>query len=679
MNVPKLLWLLGLSLSLTLGGWAAEPEVKPVPSAPMTGLLEFAELAKIKVTSVSRTESTVQQSPAAIFVITQEDIRRSGVTAIPELFRMVPGMNVARIDGNKWAVGSRGFNNRFQDKLLVQVDGRTVYNPISSGVYWDTMDYPLEDIERIEIIRGPGASVWGANAVNGIINIITKPAKETQGGLVSGGGGTADQGFGTFRYGGKIKDDLFFRVYGNGFTRDQTFAQVGDPHDGWWSGSGGLRMDWQPSEQNTLTFDGGYLHSVAGRRDERAQTTAPFSFLNLENETTDAGHALVRWTHTVDADNSWSVQAYWDRNVRRAENLQVESRWDTWDLDFQHQLPLGERQQIVYGAGYRYADTFSASSSRDGGFAVTFQPANHQAHLVSAFLQDEITVVPERLKLTLGTKLEHNDFTGFEVQPTARLLWTPTPRQTIWASASRAVRTPNVSDDTVAATLLPIFPAPGLTLFPRTKANPALESDEVWAYELGHRVQPRDNLSFDTALFYNVYHDLRVFVSGATIPLPAAGTRILPLTVQNGMSAETYGAELGVHWQAAESWRLHAAYTFLKMQLHGPAGAAEGQSPQNQLYLRSSWNLPRNVELDLIGRFVDQLTGFNPGGAGDKIDSYLSLDARVGWRARKNLDIEIVGQNLLDNHHPEFGTSPFVKAPVAEARRGVYGKVTWRF
>ena len=683
------------ALACWLAAWCGAVAQTPpgaVPAGPLLaqardfGAMDFEQLAKIKVTTVSRSESTVAQSPAAIFVITPEMIRRSGATVIPELFRMVPGMDVARIDGNKWAIGSRGFNARFQDKLLVQMDGRTVYSPIFSGVYWDTVDYPLEDIERIEIVRGPGASVWGANAVNGIISIITKSAKDTQGGLFSAGGGTVEQGFGTFRHGGMVRDDLAYRIYGKAFTRDQTFAQVGDPHDGWWSGSGGLRLDWKPSEVNTLTFDGGYLHSVAGRRDERAipSATAPFSFLNLENETTDVGHALARWSHTVDADNSWSLAGYWDRGFRVLDNLPLDLRWDTWDVDFQHQLPLGERHKLVYGAGYRYVDAFLGSSGRDGGFAASFPPPKHQSHLVSAFLQDEITLMPERLKLTLGTKLERNEFTGFEVQPTARLLWTPTARQTVWASVSRAVRTPNMSEDSLALALLPVATAP-TAIFPRVMGNTAFESEEVWAYELGYRVQPRDNVSFDTTLFYNAYHNLRVSVPGAFTPGPVAGTLILPLTYQNGMDGEVYGAELGANWQPAEAWQLHAAYTFLKMQLHRNPGlaasaeAAEGQSPVNQVYLRSSWNLPGNVEVDLIGRFVDQVTGFNSGGAGDKIDAYLSLDARLAWRARKNLEFEIVGQNLLDNHHPEFGTNPLIKAPVAEPRRGVYGKVTWRF
>lgn len=659
---------------------------------PRLAPLGLEKLMEMEVTTVTRTASTVGESAAAVHVITQEDIRRSGATTIPELFRRVPGTNVARIDGNKWAIGVRGFNARFQDKLLVQVDGRSVYNPLFSGVYWDAVDYPLEDIERIEVIRGPGASVWGANAVNGVINIVTKSAWDTQGGLLSAGGGTEEHGFGTVRYGGMAASDLAYRIYAKGFSRDKQFAVTEDTEDDWWGSSAGTRLDWQPTDRDTATFDAAYLRSVAGRRDLRPTTdpasvatvgglSFPNAFVNIENEITDAAHLLGRWTRTVDTDNSWSVQAYWTYFFREVENLQLNLHWNIFDVDFQHQFPLGERQKLVYGAGYRFTDSFAGSSGRDEGFATSYEPANRKLHLFSAFLQDQIALVPEKLEFTLGSKFEHNEFTGFEVQPTARLLWTPTPRQSGWAAASRAVRTPNVFEDTTRSTVLPSAGP----IFPQIRGNRELESEEVWAYELGHRVQMRDNLFFDTALFYNDYHNLRVSVPGALITGPPD---ILPLTFDNGMNAETYGAELGADWRPAPWWRLYGAYTWLKMELHRRAGlaasteAAEGQSPEQQVYLQSSFDLPHHVELDLIGRWVDRLTGFNPGGApgvANEIPSYFAFDARVAWRARKNLALSIVGQNLTDSHHPESGTSPFIRSPLVEIRRSVYGKVTWYF
>lgn len=696
-------WVRGLCVSLS--GLAALNCV--ADETTQGGLAELKkmnleEFMSVEVTTVSRTESTVGQSPAAITVISPEDIRRSGATTIPELLRRVPGMDVARIDGNKWAVGSRGFNSRFQDKLLVQVDGRSVYNPLSSGVYWDAVDYPLEDIERIEVIRGPGASVWGANAVNGIINIITKAAKDTQGGLVSGGAGTEERGFGTFRYGGKTDDNLIYRIYGMGFTRDEQFTRTGEAGDGWWGGSGGLRLDWRAGEQDAVMFDAGYLQSVPSRRDLRPTTntasvvtlggqTFTNAFLNIEDETTHAGHVLARWSHTLNEDSNWTLQAYWDRFERRFENLRFDTRFDTYDLDFQQQFPLGSRQKIVYGLGYRLVDTPLRDSALDNGFLLSWLGRDFRSQLFSTFVQDQITVIEDRVFFTVGSKFEHNDFTGFEVQPSGRILWTPTLRQSAWAAVSRAVRTPSINEDQLRAALLPVSPAPGVTVFPRLTANPDFESEEVVAYELGYRAQATQALSVDLALFYNVYDNLRVLVPQPTTSagLPP-GQFFLPLQWQNGMDAETYGVEIGTTWQVTDGWRLYGAYTFLEMQLHRRPGldssaeAAEGQSPAQQVYLQSSWDLPgRQMEVDLTGRFVDQLSGFNLSNPNDpsapnRIPAYFSLDARWAWRPRKDLEISLVGQNLLDSHHPEFGTSSVVRSPVVEIQRAVYGKVTWR-
>ncbi len=648
--------------------------------------LSLEELMKIEVTTVSRQASTVGESPAAVFVVTPEMIRRSGATTIPELFRMVPGMDVARIDGNKWAVSTRGFNARFGDKLLVQMDGRTLYNPIFSGVYWDAVDYPLEDIERIEIVRGPGASVWGANAVNGIINIITKSAKDTQGGLVSGGAGTEELGFGTIRYGGKITDNLFYRVYSKGFARDEQVSNTGNPHDDWWGSSTGFRLDWQPSEHDAVTFDGGYLHSDAGRKDLRAMSTAPFSFTNIESEITDAGHILGRWTHEFDEDNRFTLLAYWDRFDREADNLRIHVGWDTYDLDFQHQFPVGDRQKIVWGLGYRFIDADLGSTRRDNGFTVSF--SDRRLQLWSAFVQDQIELIKDKFSLTLGSKFEINDFTGFEVEPTARLLWTPSRRQSVWFAVSRAVRTPTVAEDIATSRSLPVSTAP--PIFPRVTPNTNLDSEEVLAYELGYRAQATETLSVDIALFYNVYDNLSVRVPGAVTPDPATGTSFIPLTPQNAMNGETYGLELAATWKPTAWWRLFGAYTFLEMQLHREIAAVksqeigrEGGSPQHQIYLQSSWTLPGRVELDLMGRFVDQLSGFNPSAPTaaipDKISGYVSLDARLAWRPRKNIEVAVIGQNLLDSHHPESGTSTSIQAPLVEIQRAIYGKITWTF
>lgn len=678
---PLALISMVLRLIIFAGRSFAQTEVA-IPSPSALKQLSVEELMNMEITTVSRRESTVRQSPAAIHVITQEEIRRSSATTFPELFRRVPGMNVARIDNNKWAVSTRGFNQRFGDKMLVQVDGRTVYNPLFSGVYWDAVDYPLEDIERIEVIRGPGASVWGANAVNGIINIITKPAKETQGGLISGGGGTEEQGFGTFRYGGKSGDDLYYRVYGKGFTRDEQFSPSGDPHDAWRGVSGGVRLDWQVSERDAVTFQGDVTRSTAERKDLRPMVAAPFVFTNLEKEVTPTGNLLARWSHRLENGSSWSLQTYWDRVERKGDKGFVDLRWDTFDVDFQYQLPQLRRQKIVFGTGYRDIGAFLGPSTVDNGFAVSFPPPHRHSQLFSVFIQDEITLVEDKFSLILGSKLEHNDFTGFEYQPTGRVLWAPTKRQTVWAAVSRAVRTPTLSEDGIGSRQLPSFPTGlgGAPLFPQLRGSPDFKSEGLLAYELGYRTQATSKLSVDLASFYNVYDNLRVVVPGAPTPGTAPGTFDLPLSFQNRMKGETYGVELAATWQLAEWWRFYGAYTFLKMNLHRGAGlaasaeAAEEQNPQHQVYLQSSWNLPRHLEFDLTGRFVDRLSGFTP-----VVDSYFSLDARLGWQLRKDFEIAVAGQNLLDNHHPESGTAPLLRSLLVEVERGVYGKVTWRF
>lgn len=660
---------------------AADATLQPVQELKK---VSFEALLDIEVTTVARTESTVGQSPAAVSVITQEDIRRSGATMIPELLRSVPGMNVARIDNNKWAISARGFNQRFFGKMLVRIDGRTLYNPFTSGVYWDAVDYPLEDIDRIEVIRGPRAGVWGANAVNGIVNIITKQAKDTPGGLLVGGGGAQEQGFGTFRYGGTAGSHVFYRVYGKGFSRDEQFSGGGDPHDAWSGGSGGFRMDWQPNEMNLVAFEGDYLHSVADRRDVRAQPTPPYSFDNFDTETTDNVNILGRWKRTINEDSTWTLQVYWDTFRRFPDNLEIPFRWDTHDVDFQHQFAVGKRQKLLWGTGYRLVKSALGRSERDHGFLFHAVEERHADQTFIVYLQDELDLVEDALKLSLNSRFEHNDFTGFEIQPGAQLLFTPTKQHTFWASVARAVRTPNLNEFYAEPRLLPSATSP--PVFPRQTANVDLRAESVLAYQAGFRAQATPSLSFDTALFYNVYDDLVAVRPGAPQPGPAGFD--LPIAQINGLNADTYGAELSATWRLLETWRLNGGYTLLNMNLHREAGlpasseAAEGQSPRHQVNLHSSVDLPRHVELDLVGRWVDRLSGFNPSGVpgvADGVPSYFSFDARLAWRARTNLEIAAVGQNLLDDHHAEFGTSPLVRSPLVEIRRGVYGKVTWRF
>jgi iron complex outermembrane receptor protein len=674
------------SLAAAFGCLASLGRAEDAPAPPSLAGASLEELMNVRVTTVSREESTIGLSPAAIFVITPEMIRRSGATSVPELLRMVPGLEVGHIDSSKWGVASRGFNTRFANKLLVQVDGRTVYTPINGGVYWDTVDYVLEDIERIEVVRGPGGSVWGANAVNGIINIITKSAKDTQGVLWSAGVGTEERAFTSFRFGGAVSDNLYYRVYGKWLEHDRGFNLGGDARDDWREGRFGFRLDWKPDRDDTITFQGDYYHGLLGRRDLRPSPETPPTFIrtNTEDEEPFGGDVLVRWTHELGKDSNWVLQTYYDYSDRRGTGGSFDFSVNTIDVDFQHQFPLGDRQKVIWGAEYRFTEIFwrGTGAGFDRGFAIGPNLEFVERNLFSAFLQDEIKIVDDRLFLTLGSKFEHNEITGFEVQPTGRLLWAPTPRQSVWAAVSRAVRTPTFLENDLRLATLPL--TSGRDFFGQLRNNHDLNSEEVIAYELGWRAQATAALSFDAALFFNRYDQLLVSQPGLPTVDQATGALVLPLNTTNGEDADNYGVELAATWKVTDWWQLYGQYTYLRMNLHADrklppssrAGAelVEKQNPQNQFYLRSSWDLPGHVAFDLVGRYVDNLAGFTPG-----IKSYATMDARLAWKPRQTLELALVGQNLFDNHHPELGTSPLVRSPLVEVERSIYGKVTVEF
>ncbi len=410
--------------------------------------LSLEQLMNIEVTSVAKKEQKVGETAAAIFVITQEEIRRSGVTSIPEALRLAPGVTVSRIDGNSWAIGVRGFGSGLSRSVLVLIDGRSVYTPLFAGVYWDVQDTLLEDIDRIEVIRGPGGTIWGANAVNGVINIITKSATETQGLLATAGGGSEEKGFGSLRYGGKIGEDFSYRVHGKGFRRDGQFTPHLSDVDDWQMGQGGFRTDWSLSERDKLTFQGDIYKGYSGLRTQVSSFSAPFSTI-VERDTDLSGMNLLgRWNRTLSETSNLALQIYYDRTFRREPTFQEER--NTVDFDFQHRFKIAGRQELIWGLGYRFTkgDTESVPT-------LVISPRNRADNLFSAFLQDEIVLVEDLLRLTVGSKFEHNDYTGFEFQPSGRLLWTPAARHVLWASFSRAVRTPSRVDRDIAASSAP--------------------------------------------------------------------------------------------------------------------------------------------------------------------------------------------------------------------------------
>jgi iron complex outermembrane recepter protein len=617
---------------------AQTPDTLPPPGALKR--LSLEQLMDVEVTSVSRRPEKLSTTASAIQIITSEDIRRSGATSIPEALRLASNLQVAQANASQWAVSARGFNNVLANKLLVLIDGRTVYTPLYAGVFWDVQNVPLESVDRIEVISGPGGALWGANAVNGVINIITKSARDTQGLSVEGGAGTELQGFGTVRYGGGGSSGPAFRVYGEGFARGSTVDFDGtDAKDSWGLGQGGFRLDGG-SQTSALMLEGDYYD---GRPDPDGGTDVVVR----------GGNAVGRWTRELSEGSDLQLQLYYDRTWRDFGNGFTEGL-STWDLDAQHRFQIGRRQEIIWGLGARLMDHRTENLP-----ALAFLPAHRTLQLYSGFVQDEITLADGRLRLALGSKLEHNSYTGFEIQPSGRLAWTPAARHTVWMAVSRAVRTPARIDRDFA-----LFLAPSVPLL----LGQNLETEKVLATELGWRLQPNERVSLALSTFYNHYDDLRTAEPGP----PPFG---IPITLGNGLKGHTYGVELAGLWQVIDRWRLRGGYTFLKKDLSlkpGSAdlngGTAESDDPEHQFLIQSSANLPAGLELDAVFRFVDALPK-------PAVPSYAGLDLRLGWWATQHLELAVVGQNLLHDEHVEF--IPSSPSP-RRLQRGVYGKVTWR-
>jgi len=634
--------------------------------------------------SVSRYEQKVSDTAAASFVITQEDIRRSGATTIPEILRMVPGLQVARIDANTWAVSSRGFNGRLSDKLLVLIDGRTVYHPILPATLWRNRDVMFENIERIEVIRGPGASMWGANAVNGIINIITKSAEDTQGGLIAGGGGNIEKGFGSLRFGGKIKEKVFYRGYIKVFDRDNLVTPDGDnAKDDWDALRTGFKLDGKLDDRNLFTLQGDYYTGDYNRRENQFAPVSPF-FDNGGKIDKDfsGGNILWRWNHTFSDTSDSSLKIYYDRVVDKFDysfsNDRFKTTVDTFDFDFQHRFSLGERHDFVWGLGFRYI-----TDDIQNSLSVSFDPKRRGREKYSAFVQDEISIVHDKLKFIVGSKFSKNDYSDYEIQPNARILWHPREKQTVWASVSRAVRIPSRVEHDISNLFIGLIPGsvPGTGFFTAQGDN-GFDSETVIAYELGYRTQPNDNIFLDIAAFYNDYDKLATGRMGTPFLDTSFPTPFLsvPFFTDNEMTGETFGIEVSARLQVLEWWRLQPAYSYIKMNLHPRSGAtlpnpdaAEGQTPRNQFSLNSSFDLPKDVEFDVFFRYVDNLPTLN-------IDSYVEANIRLGWKPTEDLEISFVARNLLDKRHAEFQDSgPVGSGIITEMERSYYAQFVWKF
>ena len=643
--------------------------------------LSIEDLLKMEVTSVSRKSQRLTDTAAAAFVITADDIQRSGATSIPEALRMVPGLDVAKVGGGHWAVSARGFNGRFAQKLLVLVDGRSVYSPLFSGVFWEAEDVMLEDLDRIEVIRGSGAALWGANAVNGVINIITKKARMTQGTLVSAQAGDVERGIVAARQGAKIDDDTSYRFWAKGMSRaESTSTDGGNGFDTTRAERAGIRVDRERADGTRLSVIGNLSRNTTGELLFAPNLAPPYITPTPVKQTNTDASILGRYDWALAGSSQATLQAFlghstFDESIAREDRT-------TLDVDFQNRRVLGSGHDLIWGASYRRTqDHFTGT-----GLFLSIEPEHRSYQLFSAFVHDEIEIVPERWRVIVGSKFEHNSYTGLEIQPNLRLLWTPSATDTLWAAVSKAARTPSRAERDAHVTLDVIPPGsaqnPGpLPVLDQIVPNQDLKSEKVIAFELGYRTQLGSALSLDVATFQNEYRDLRAGVSLGAQPVFSGPIPYVETFTQtaNTLRATSRGLELALDWHPTDWWRVQGAYTYFRMSSvrtgdvgnDSAADLIEGTVPRHQVSLRSSMNIGNAHQLDAWLRRVGGLPYSD-------VPAYTELDLRYAWRISRRFEVSLVGQNLLAARHNEF-VSDLLPSQRLDVSRGGYVKLRWQF
>ncbi len=650
---------------------AAQPESSENPLKQ----LSLEELGSIKVTTASKEPEEVWNTTAAIYVITHDEIERSGVTSIPEALRLAPGVEVARIDSSKWSIGIRGFGSRLSRSVLVLIDGRTVYTTLIAGTYWEVQDYLLEDVDRIEVIRGPGGIIWGPNAVNGVINIITRSSKETHGEYASLGGGNEEEGFFNARYGGGDGQAFDYRMYAKSFDRGAEYHPDNINFDRWRAAQVGFRMDWSNNPRDSFSLHGDIYDQGNGENVQATFYAPPYSQIVNSTAPLSGWNLTGSWRRVFSEGNDLQLSAYFDRTNRQEANFS--DIRNTFDVDFLQRFRLPARQRISWGAGGR-------SSKGDDRVVVSglaFVPYNRTDFLFTVFFQDEIALVPEKLSLSIGTKALKTNYTGLQWEPSGRLLWTPTGHQTIWAAFTHALRTPSDGErdfyllgDTGGV-------INGLPLLARFNPNPNFHSEELNGYEAGYRQLIAKNLYIDVASFYNHYGDLfseDAFVNGIFLETnPGPPHYLLPAQFGNGLVGTTSGGEVAPDWKVTDRWRLRASYSYLLMKLRkgtdsldiGSAPTVEGSSPKHQVVVDSAFDISKAFNLDLDYRYVSALPALT-------VPSYSTGNIRFAWQANQHLQFSVAGRNLFQPHHVEFSSDP--DPSLVGIKRSVYGEITWR-
>ena len=633
--------LLGAVLAAAMPcGWAASQPANPSEDL---GGMSLEELANVQVTSVSKSIEPLRTAPAAIYVITHEDIMRSGATSIPEALRLAPNLEVTQMSASDYVVSARGFGGsppaqNFSDKLLVLIDGRSVYSPLYSGVYLDAQDVMLQDVDRIEVISGPGATLWGANAMNGVINIITRPAEVTDGTLVSAAAGTMERNA-AVRYGGRLDDDTAYRFYGMGFHRDALDLSSGaSASDAWSKGQAGFRID-RSATDDTATVQGDVYRATENQ-------------LQQGDVMIDGANLLGRWQHRFSPQSELQVQAYYDLTERYSPTGDGAFVLRTYDLQVQQSAALGSSHRLVWGAGERVDDYDITNTT-----TLLFVPAARALTLGNVFAQDTIAL-SRSLSATVGLKMEDDPYSGWSALPDARLAWTLNDANQLWAAGSRAIRSPTPFDVDVVEKV-------GPTVF--LTGNSQFQPEKVWAYEVGYRAQPAPEFSFSVSAFYNVYDDLRTIE-------PDSGTVFIPLHWGNLMAGDTYGLELWGNYQVTEWWRLSPGFSTVHKRLHFQPGASgvlglaqAGDDATGHGSVTSSMDLGRNVTFDASLRYVSALPD-------PALPGYYNMNARVGWRALRSLELSVTGSNLLNSRHLEF-PAPYGE----EISRSVMVQAQWNY
>ncbi len=663
-----------LTVSVLLAGMPYRASGSTDQSPNPVKELTLEQLGNIEVTTVSKEPEEVWKTAAAIYVITQEDIRSSGATTIPDALRLAPGVEVARIDSHQWSIGVRGFGSNLSRDVLVLIDGRTVYTTLLAGTYWEVQNVLLEDVDRIEVIRGPGGTIWGPNAVNGVINIITKKTKDTHGEMVNVGGGNQDQGFFDARYGGGDGRRFDYRIYAIGFDRGPEFHPDDQNFDRWRAAQIGFRTDWTHNDRDTFTVQGDIYDEGAGESVTATTYAPPYSQTLDGTALLSGGNLLARWQRVLGEGNDFQLQVFYDRTNRSQPNF-IDIR-NTYDFDFLDRFRLPWRQQISWGFGAR-------ASHGDNPVVVsglTFTPFKRTDQLDTAFFQDDIGIVQNRLVLSVGTKFLHTNFTGLQLQPSARLLWTPTARQTLWAAFTHAVRTPSDGERNFNLAGFIRITSGGLPFFARFNANPNFRSEQLRGYETGYRRLLGRNFYVDLAAFFNHYSDL--FSEDITGPAfvetnPPPTHLLLPAEFGNGLLGTTEGIEVAPEWKPLSFWRLRGSYSFLEMHIKkspdsqdiGTAPFIQGSSPQHQATVQSYLDFAKRFSLDLTYRYVSALPAL-------KVGAYSTGDVRFACQLNQQFEFSVVGQNLFQPYHSEFGgTDP---GPTVGVKRGVYGQITWK-